>query len=232
MTSDLHGASLGELFALLEKARFSDCDFLFILGDVIDRRGDGGVEILRWLLTQPNVEFLLGNHEEVLLACDFVFSEVTDEAIDSFSAEKLEMLMTYSREGGDVTLKSMRELLHTSPQTACDILDFLREAPLLETVHAGGRDFILTHAGLGNFSPDKPLGDYTREELLWMRPGAHTRYFDDAITVFGHTPTLAFGQAHRGRIFRTETFIDVDAGAAYGFSPALLRLDDLREFYL
>lgn len=40
----------------LKKANFSDDDFLYIIGDVIDRNGDGGVDILLWLLEQPNAQ--------------------------------------------------------------------------------------------------------------------------------------------------------------------------------
>ena len=36
--SDLHGVELEKLKALLEKANFSDNDWLFVLGDVIDRQ--------------------------------------------------------------------------------------------------------------------------------------------------------------------------------------------------
>ena len=50
--SDLHGYPLEKFKMLLEKAEFSDNDFLYILGDVIDRNGDGGVEMLCWLLKQ------------------------------------------------------------------------------------------------------------------------------------------------------------------------------------
>ena len=37
---------------------------------------------------------------------------------------------------------------------------------------------------------------------------------------------------NKGKILRTETWIDIDVGVPYGNSPALLRLDDLKEFYL
>ena len=47
--SDLHGLKLETLKALLKKANFSENDWLFILGDVVDRQNDGGVEILKWL---------------------------------------------------------------------------------------------------------------------------------------------------------------------------------------
>ena len=50
--SDLHGYPLDRLKMLLDKAGFCDKDFLFIIGDVIDRNGDGGVSILSWLILQ------------------------------------------------------------------------------------------------------------------------------------------------------------------------------------
>ncbi len=49
----LHGYPLGKLKALLSKVNFCNDDFLYILGDEIDRNGDGGVEMLCWLLEQP-----------------------------------------------------------------------------------------------------------------------------------------------------------------------------------
>lgn len=54
VTSDLHGLPLADLKRLLNIVNFNNNDWLFILGDVIDRQNDGGVEILKWLLEQPN----------------------------------------------------------------------------------------------------------------------------------------------------------------------------------
>ena len=45
--SDLHGYPIEKLKTLLEKAEFCEDDFLYILGDVIDRNGNGGVGILQ-----------------------------------------------------------------------------------------------------------------------------------------------------------------------------------------
>ena len=86
------------------------------------------------------------------------------------------------------------------------------------------------HSGLDNFSPDRPLSGYAPDELLWCRPSADTVYFPDVLTVLGHTPTgYLFGE--RGKMFCTETWIDIDTGAAGGGAPMLLRLDDLCPFY-
>lgn len=155
--SDLHGYPLKKLKKLLRKAEFSDKDFLYILGDVIDRNGDGGVEMLCWLLRQPNVQLILGNHEAMLLSCEFVFDEITENSIESMPEEKIGLLNNYMLNGGDVTLKALQKLKKNSPDTVLDILDYLRDAPLYEAVTAGERDFLLVHSGIDNFDKNKKL---------------------------------------------------------------------------
>lgn len=232
VTSDLHGLPLKDLMLLLDSANFNDNDWLYILGDVIDRQNDGGIEILKWLINQPNAQLILGNHEAMLLSCDFVFDEITDKTIGNLTQEKIELLMNYNQNGGDVTLKAIRNLMQTEPDTATDILEYLREAPIYETVSVGSRDFLLVHSGLDNFSKDKKITDYTVDELIWAWPELDDEYFDDIITVFGHTPTMSYDHANKGKILKTKTWIDIDVGVPYGNPPALLRLDDLKEFYL
>lgn len=227
--SDLHGMSLTELKALLDKADFCENDFLYILGDVIDRRGDGGVEILRWLLTAPNAQLILGNHEAMLLSCSFLFEEITDNSIDKLDAEKITLYNTYVTNGGDATLKALHTL---DRESVLDILDYLRDCPLYECVTAGNKDFILVHSGLKNFDKNKKLCDYTADELLWAWPKYDDEYFEDITTVFGHTPTIYYDRDIKGRILHRPTWIDIDVGTAYGNEPALLRLDDMKEVYL
>lgn len=230
--SDLHGYELEKFKILLNKAQFSDDDFLYILGDVIDRNGDGGVDMLCWLLTQPNIELILGNHEAMLLACEFIFDEITDESINDIHNDNIGVLSDYMFNGGNITLKSLAKLNKTSPETVADILDYLHEAPLYEAVSTDNNDFILVHSGLGNFTSDKKLSQYTDDELLWTRPKLDDKYFDDIITVFGHTPTVYYGKEYKGKIVKTDSWINIDAGAASGLEPILLRLDDFKEFQL
>lgn len=231
VTSDLHGLALSDLKCLLEKVDFKDSDWLYILGDVIDRRGDGGVEILKWLLTQSNVQLILGNHEAMLLSCDFLFEEITEESIDNLS-EKLELLDNYKNNGGDATLEALAKLRQEEPETVCDIIDYLRDAPICEAISVGDRDFLLVHAGLEGFSRNKSPEDYDYDEMLWTSPAIDEEYFDDIITVFGHTPTLYYGEEHNGRVLFNKTWIAIDVGVCHNNPPVLLRLDDLQVFKL
>lgn len=228
--SDLHGYPLEKFKKLLEKAEFSNNDFLYILGDVIDRNGDGGVEMLCWLLEQPNIQLILGNHEAMLLSCEFVFDEITNESVEAMNTEKVELLSNYMFNGGDLTLAYLRELNKTSPETVSDILDYLHDAPLYEAITVGENDFLLVHAGLGHFSPDKKISDYSNYELTWSRPGLNETYYDDIITVLGHTPTMHYGSMYKGKIIKTKTWINIDVGAGFGQEPVLLKLDDFKEF--
>ncbi len=230
--SDLHGYPVEQLQKLLQKAGFSDNDFLYILGDVIDRNGDGGTAMLCWLLEQPNVQLVLGNHEAMLLSCDFVFDEITEESIETITAEKLAILNTYLCNGGDVTLRALRALCKESPHRVAGILTYLREAPLYEAVTAGEHDFLLVHSGIDGFDKTKKLSQYPADSFLWAWPSLEDEYFDDIITVFGHTPTMSFGKEYTGKIIKTRTWIDIDVGAGFGQEAVLLRLDDFEEFRL
>ena len=228
VTSDLHGCHPTVFRQLLDRADFGEDDFLFVLGDVIDR-GEYGAELLLWLTEQPNVQLILGNHEAMLLRCAFLFKEA--ESAEELTPEDMEELALWRSNGADPTLEAFRQLLHTKPDVMEGILDYLNDAPLYDYVNVNGRQFILVHAGLGNFSADKPFHRYEPEELLWERPGLDTRYFAEATVIFGHTPTYHYGEAYRGKAVKTDTWICIDTGAASGNKPMLLRLDDMAEFY-
>ena len=225
--SDLHGYPHERFLALLNKAGFCEGDFLYIIGDIVDRNGDGGIATLKWLLYQPNAQLILGNHEAMLLACSFVFDEIDESFENKMTAEKLDMLQRYMADGGDVTLEAMQKLSRDEQQ---DILEYLRDCPLYEALSIEGKDFILVHAGLGNFSPEKHMEDYTVENLIWEWPELTDKYYDGIITVFGHKPTLSYGEKYKDKIIKTPTWIDIDMGAGFGRDPVLLRLDDMAEF--
>lgn len=230
VSSDLHGCSPADFQNLLDRAGFRKEDFLFILGDVIDR-GPHGVQLLRWLAQQSNMQLILGNHEAFLLSCGFLFWEVTEENLSKITPEQQLLAQSWMENGGGPTIQGFQELLKEDPETAQGILDYLREAPLYETLRVNGRDFILVHSGLENFRPDRPLSDYQPAELLLVRPTLDTRYFSDATVIFGHTPTQYLSPTHHRRALRTDSWICIDTDAASGHMPMLLRLEDLKEFY-
>lgn len=228
VTSDLHGYPFEKFKELLDKVNFSNDDFLYVLGDVIDR-GEDGIKYIKWLMAQPNAQLILGNHEAMMLACDFLFEEITEDSINNLTGEKLDTYMIWMSNGGQATINALSSIRKNEIKY---ILEFLRDSPLYDVVSVNDKDFILIHSGLGNFKPDKKLREYTVDELLWTRPKVTDKYFDDIITVFGHTPTVRYGDEHKGKAFVTPTWINIDAGAGIGYEPMLLRLDDMKQIYL
>ena len=228
VTSDLHGYCFEKFLDFLKDTGFSDKDYLYILGDVIDR-GKDGIKYLKWLMLQSNVFFIMGNHEAMMLSCDFLCNEITEESINDFDEKKVSIYTTWLSSGGQATVNALAK---EDKDTVCDIFDFLRETPLYEIVSIGEKDFILTHSGLGSFREDKKLREYTPTDLLWSRPSLNRKYFDNITTVFGHTPTFCYGEQYRGKPLFTDTWINIDAGAAAGIDPVILRLDDMKVFYM
>lgn len=227
--SDLHGYRIEKLKELLEKANFSEDDRLYILGDVIDRNGDGGIGVLQWLIKQPNAELIMGNHEAMLLACDFIFENVTDAFLEDYGEKKNRLLINYLFNGGGVTLRNLATL---DVEARYKIVDYLRSCPLYKEICVNGEKYILVHAGLDNFSPDKKISDYSVNELIWAEPELNDEYYDNIHTVFGHTPTYLFDEEYNGKIVKTRTWTCIDCGAASGNEPVLFRLDDKKGFKL
>ena len=150
VTSDLHGYPLEKFKALLTKAGFSGKDELFVLGDVIDR-GPDGIRLLRWLMLQSNAYFLLGNHEDMMLSCSFLLEEIDERSLEKLSADDLSKLSGWMANGATPTLQALHRL---SPDDRMYLFEFLQDAPLYDTVCAGGRTYLLTHSGLGSFRPE------------------------------------------------------------------------------
>lgn len=231
--SDLHGYPLEKLKKLLAKANFSEDDFLYILGDVVDKRGDGGVSILEWIMTQPNVQFILGNHEDMLLGCEFIFTEnIIPQTLKSLSKQKAEKLDHYLRDGGNFTLKALIKFNKKHPERVSQIFDFLRNAPVYKELTIGDKKFLLTHSGIDDFRKRKALSAYPKKAFYTAWPEITDEYFDDVMTVFGHTPTSSFGNEYFGKTIKTKTWIAIDMGSGgeKEVEPVLLRLDDMAEF--
>lgn len=228
VTSDLHGYPLKKLQNKLEEIEFGLNDHLYILGDCIDR-GTDGLQIIRWIMAQPNVTLLLGNHEAMLLDNQFLFDRNFIPSVLDLKGIQRNSYCIWTSNGGYSTLDQIQQL--TDAQIK-HVFRFLVKAPLYQEIDVSGKKYILTHSGLGSFGEDKPLSEYSRFDLVWTRPSLNTRYYEDGRKViFGHTPTILFGPEYKGKPIFTDTWIDIDVGASIGMNPVLLRLDDLKVFY-
>ena len=230
-TSDIHGYPLDSFLEMLEKAGFSETDHLYVIGDVIDRNGDGGIAMLRWMMRQENVTLLKGNHEAMMLECEFALSADVDLTnLRLVTIDQEFHLLRWHRNGCLKTLESLLKLRDEDPDELVKLVKYVRSAPLYMEVAVPMKRFVLVHGGLNGFDPGKGLDEYDEDDLLWTRPGVDERYWEDRMVILGHTPTQYIG-GEKGKMFVTDTWADIDTGAAGGGSPMLLRLDDMCPFY-
>lgn len=225
--SDLHGYPIEKFLKILKEINFSNEDFLYVLGDVIDR-GKDGIKIIKWLMQNRNTQLLLGNHEKMMLDCSFMFEEGFDATETPLYGTNRNRYSVWASNGGLVTIDALNGTRNSELKY---IFEYLKNTPLYKRLTVKGREFVLTHSGFDNFDPERPLDDYTAHELVWHRPTRYTDYFKNIITIFGHTPTALLDSSCNGRALHTETWIDIDVGAGMGNTPMVLRLDDLKEFY-
>lgn len=228
VTSDLHGYPLKKFKSLLDTAGFSDCDLCYILGDVIDRGADG-IELLQWIMTQSNVELILGNHEEMLLSCEFLFDEITEDTFTTLNSGDILAMEAWLTNGGRQTLNKLRECTF---EDRSRILKYLKNCPLYRTVNVDGKEFVLVHSGLGGFRLNKRMETYAPDELLWTRPKLTDEYYHDKTVVFGHTPTHYLCADNYGKTLITPTWINIDTGSGCGNAPMILRLNDMHQTYI
>ena len=160
-TSDLHGYPLAAFKDFLDSAGFTQSDHLYIIGDVNDRNGDGGVAMYRWMMRKSNVTLIRGNHEQMLLDCSFIFTENVDLVhLNGFTPEQEKYLLRWNRNGCIVTIDNLMSLKEIDPEELKRVLQFLRATPFYQELMVNGKQFVLVHGGIPEFEPDKSMDQY------------------------------------------------------------------------
>ncbi|MBQ9277796.1 MAG: fructose-bisphosphatase class III [Lachnospiraceae bacterium] len=226
---DIHGEY--DLFMeLIDKIKLKHEDTLYIMGDVIDR-GPHPIKTMFKLMEMPNVICIVGNHELMALEClEFLMKEITEESIEELDDRLINNLVNWQYNGSKTTIDEFRRL---KPDEQCEVIEFIKDFSLYEELTVNDKDYLLVHAGLGNFSPDKDIEDYSLSEIVWDRADYDKKYFDDIYLVTGHTPTqLIESNPKKGYIYKKNNHIAVDCGACfYKGRLAAVCLDTGKEFY-
>lgn len=200
--SDIHGC-YDQFAELLGRISFGDDDRLYIIGDAIDRGPKSG-EMIDWLVNErtPNVTFMMGNHEYMMLEDmrDIDTSQrsavTADEFFPTFNGD-------WSYNGGyDTCIQAADKC---SDETLTSFIRLCRRAPFTQEVRfedAEGRHkrVLLVHAGL--IAPAEGtqrrhaegVGEMLRRQSpfgeVWVRePWLFGTWVPPVDVVFGHTPT-------------------------------------------
>ena len=242
--SDIHG-QYGMFRRMLDIIGFSENDHLYIIGDVIDR-GPEPVPLLLDVMERKNVTLMIGNHEHMMIQALLYNNE--NEYDD------------WMNNGGAVTLHQMNELGVSKCNEILRKLE--RQPLVIPELHAGGRTFYLAHAAHPLYQEKEPLmyidaGDQNREQVCWSREFRDVRHgtkgrfrlgykyrnlyknYTDTTLLIGHSPVYrcSYGiVTSRGfcRISRafSRHLINLDCGCNIGSTLGVLRLDDMKEFYV
>ena len=175
---DVHGC-LAELELLLERISsevFStdqEAELIF-LGDYVDR-GPDSAGVLKHLVEEPlpgsRHSFLMGNHEEAMLA---VLDGDQDRLTGWLRFGGLETLASYGIDRAEVLRLGVDLPVRMRQVIPDDHVNFLRRCE--DFVSAG--DFLFVHAGI---RPGIPLADQDSADLRWIRSG----FLDDNQTDHG-----------------------------------------------
>lgn len=231
--SDLHGC-YDRYRQLLDKLDLEEQDTLYVLGDVIDR-GPNGFQIMLDIASRPNVVCLMGNHEAMAKDALPAIWDSLESRNRFLNLRDRENVSLWFHNGGKI---SVQDFLWLDKPQKDTVWEYLLSLPLYREVEVGSRKFVLVHGGLGHFFPSRSLENYSRDEIVWCRPEPDTVYFPDRCVVLGHTPTQLLYRAvghgsTQGRIYRTESFIDIDCGCVYpGGRLGCLCLDTMEEIYV
>ena len=254
--SDIHG-HYATYKKLLEKLKFSENDFLYVVGDVIDR-GRDGIKIIQDTMRRPNVELMLGNHELMMIdAIDFIRknrSNGLNSKSDLGEAFTPIDLWFHPANGGKTTYNAFMKL----PENEQDeILEYLKSLRLIKRVHIGDRTYHISHS----YSVGYKFGDelfykdalIDAESVVWDsllddRPPIDMLEYDwfaypDDIYIVGHVFTQRLGcmdDKGRGMICRIRRrggidVVDVDCGMALNSKSSRLGafcLDTEKEIYV
>lgn len=215
---------------ILDKTDLKDTDTLYVLGDVLDR-GPNPIKVLLKLMAMPNAICLVGNHEYMAIEClSFLRKEVTDRSLEELDIKTLDNLVTWQYNGAKSTIDEFRQL---SAEMQEEVIEFIKDFSIYEEVEVCGRQYLLVHAGLGNFEPGKDILDYSLHDLIWKRADYDRQYYDDKIVITGHTPTqMIDNNPNPGFIYKKNNHLAIDCGAHLpGGRLAAVCLETGEEYY-
>ena len=224
--SDIHGEY--DLFLeLLDKINFSDDDVLYVLGDMVDK-GERSIKVVDFVRETPNIKAIVGNHEYSFL-------------------KRYHGLMKSLEDGDDIdaVLQNLREYFPgDGERLTWETVDFIEALPYyIET-----DDFICVHAGVETDERGKilPMGSQLPETMVYSRNFKDDDFnlsSQEKTVLFGHTPcsyqngTGKFIKTPKSGVISPKTLCDyskiqLDCGVFLTGMLGILRLEDMKEFYL
>ncbi len=203
VVGDIHGCA-AELGVLLEHLRGTTSlgagDVVVFVGDYIDRGPDskGVIEaLLEFQRAVPEVCFLRGNHEDMLLSYLGYPGTMGHIFLDNGGRETIASYGIRAPRGAAIAVEQVQQVLPARHLAFFLNLENFVVFPGLVVVHAG-------------LNPERALDAQIGTDLFWIRDQfiANVHRFE-RIVVFGHTP-------YENVLFHLPYKIGIDTGLVYG----------------
>lgn len=216
---------------MLLKINFSSSDYLYILGDVVDK-GSDNLYLLEFIRHMENACLVKGNHE-------YLFERYLQGTITA---------SLWDACGGSATRSEADSLPEEKKR---ELLAYLKALPIYKIITVEGEQYFLTHSGYNADyavqDPETGLVDI-RKSVDQAAAADMERYlFSDDIhfipasvrfdrkIIVGHYPVIFLPDHGTARIYHGSRYTDIDTGNERrdaGGRLSCLRLDDGREFYV
>lgn len=189
------------------------------------------------MITDQNVHVLEKDEriqEELTLWLYYNGGPATLNEFTGLEPEEMKHIMEYIEDFSlyeEVTVEDRRKEKHADD---AKVLNVSKGITTVKAPNSSSRQirYLLVHAGLGNFSPERELEDYSIDELVWAEMDFERQYFDDRYLVVGHVPTQMIKNNPRpGYIYRSHNNIAIDCGACFDGRLAAICLETGEEFY-
>ena len=226
VVSDLHG-SYDKFKKLLRTIKFSDYDFMYVIGDIVDY-GEDSIKLLCELSMIFNIIPIVGDHDfravRLLKSLNNMLNDGTRPDSDVI-AEMTEWM----QDGGQKIIEDFKAL---DADMREGVLEYLEDMSLYEEVEIGDKKYLLVHAGIADYDPSVSFDDYMPEDFITESIDTKSALIDGVTIIAGHTPTYWIEGAEQGKIFYGEGSIIIDCGAAFGEPLACLCLETGEEYYV
>ena len=137
---DIHG-EYEMLQELLGKMNLNEGDTLYVMGDLIDR-GPYPARVLRKLMEMKGCICLMGNHEDMALACrKFLLcntEKITEELYDQYTGEDADKLFDWMNNGYGTTVRDFHDRLFSSEDRE-KMVDFMEGFPRYKELDVSGQ---------------------------------------------------------------------------------------------
>ena len=203
-------------------------DVLYVLGNIIGA-GGGSMKILQDMIGRDNVIAIAGDNELRITQSLRALDDHIRSTGDVPPAAIMDKITSMLGEELSGAVKEFVELDDDDREDILDYLDEISEEAFLEVMMAR-KKYVMVHAGIRNFDPDKELDEYEAEDFTSEPADLDKTYYRNRTLVVGHVPTTELGGD--GRIVKKNNNIAIDCGCGRGGQMGIFCLNNGSEMYV